>query len=265
MVEPGIYYDIPAKEYHKIPALNSGRYLPLSKSPAHAMTPKEQTPAMKFGGDYHCAQLESDRYEAEYAVPPKIDKRTKSGKLDWAAWQRENEGKEYISQEDHDDIKTMCAAVNAHETASLLLRRGKSEVSVFWHCPKTGVLCKARPDYWREEACIVPDLKTTINAAPEAFSKTVANFFYHLQAAHYLEGMEIATGKQHSWAWIVVEKKPPHGVVVYEPDPELLYVGQERMRPLRELYAECTRTGDWPCYSQGITQISLPRWALRNI
>ena len=264
-MRPGVYYNMTGEEYRGIEALNAGKYLPLSKSPAHCQVPAEETPAMRFGAAYHCAILEPHRYAGDYAVAPKIDKRTKAGKLVWAQWQEENDGKAVISQEDADTIGSMAEVLKSHETASLLLSRGQKEVSLFWQCPHTGILCKARLDSWDGENAIIPDLKTSNNAAPQAFQKSVANYFYHLQAAHYLEGIIELTDTGHSWTWIVQEKNAPYAVAVYEPDAEMLYVAREMMRPLRDLYAQCLRSGVWPGYSEGIKEVSLPRWAIQNI
>ena len=67
-----------------------------AKSPNHYLqyVNKEhtETPAMVLGSLTHCLVLEPERFAAKFAVAPKVDRRTNSGKALWAAFEHESEG-----------------------------------------------------------------------------------------------------------------------------------------------------------------------------
>ena len=83
--------------------------------------------------------------------------------------------------------------------------------------------CRARPDALDPNGLIV-DLKTSQDASPDAFARTAATFKYHLQAAWYIDGLHAAgvTPEQTAFAFVVIEKTPPHSVGTYVLDAESL-------------------------------------------
>ena len=177
-------------------------------------------------------------------------------------WTENNPGRIVLSPEVWDQLHAMRDAVHNHPAAHALLTSvpGEAEKSVYWIDPITGVLCRCRPDWWRED-WIIPDLKTTDDASPEGFAKSIANWRYDVQAAFYMDGIEQATGKRpKSFVFIAVEKKPPYGVGVYVLDSDSLELGRAQYQHDLRIYAECVRTGEWPGYGDKIQTISLPAW-----
>jgi hypothetical protein len=82
---------------------------------------------------------------------------------------------------------------------------------------------------------------------------------YHVQAAHYLNGLEA-----EKFIFIAVEKSYPFAVAVYELDASaLLEGGSLAFRDLRRI-ATCRGLDEWPGYSQEITTLSLPMWAYND-
>jgi hypothetical protein len=99
-------------------------------------------------------------------------------------------------------------------------------------------------------------VKTTEDASPAGFARSVATFRYHVQAAHYLAGTQ---GKR--FVFIAIEKKAPFAVAVYELDPVSLEVGEiARMADLLT-YQMCDSSGQWPGYGNEIAPLTLPSWA----
>lgn len=179
-----------------------------------------------------------------------------------AEWTENNPGRIVLSPEVWDQLHAMRDAVHNHPAAHALLTSvpGEAEKSVYWIDPTTGVLCRCRPDWWRDD-WIIPDLKTTDDASPEGFAKSIANWRYDVQAAFYMDGIEQATGKRpKSFVFIAVEKKPPYGVGVYVLDSDSLELGRAQYQHDLRIYAECVRTGEWPGYGDKIQTISLPAW-----
>lgn len=179
-----------------------------------------------------------------------------------AEWTGNNPGRIVLSPEVWDQLHAMANAVHSHPAAGALLTGcpGEAEKSVYWNDATTGVLCRCRPDWWRDDNVIV-DLKTTEDASPEGFAKSMANYRYDVQAAYYLDGVQAATRKRpKAFVFIAVEKKPPYGVGVYVLDSDSLELGRAQYQHDLRIYAECVRTGEWPGYGDKIQTISLPAW-----
>lgn len=179
-----------------------------------------------------------------------------------AEWTENNPGRIVLSPEVWEQLHAMAAAVHAHPAAHALLTSvpGEAEKSVYWKDPTTGVLCRCRPDWWRDD-WIIPDLKTTDDASPEGFAKSMANWRYDVQAAFYIDGIEAATGKRpKAFIFIAVEKKPPYAVGVYKLDSESEELGRLQYQHDLRVYAECLANDNWPGYGDKIQTINMPAW-----
>lgn len=179
-----------------------------------------------------------------------------------AEWLQNNSERTVLSQEQWDQLHAMRDAVMAHPAANALLTGcpGKAELSVYWVDPVTGVLCRCRPDWWRDDDLLV-DLKTTDDASPEGFAKSIANWRYDVQDPMYQDGVQLATGrKPRGFVFIAVEKKYPHAVGVYVLDDESRELGRAQYRADLARYAECQANDTWPGYGDKIQSISVPAW-----
>jgi exodeoxyribonuclease VIII len=251
-------------EYHSLPAVSKSHLDLIARSPRHywhrylnpEAVPPEPTPAMVVGSAVHTRALEPDRYELEYAVAPAIDRRTKAGKEAWEAFQADAKGKTVLTAEQHELSAAVAAAVREHPAAALVLGKpGACEQSYQWTDETTGEVCKCRPDWLSECGRLVVDLKTTDDASPAAFQRSVQKFRYHVQAAWYLRGLGA-----EQFVFIAVEKAPPYLVGVYVATPEMVAAGgRVADRDLARL-AECRAANAWPGYGDEIQPIDLPRW-----
>jgi hypothetical protein len=261
----GVFYGLAATQYHEAEALSASGGRKLRQSPLHYRlmrdTANVPTPAMEFGMVVHACVLEPDA-PACYAVAPKVDKRTTAGKADWAAFAQANAGRIILSQADADRAQACIAAVRAHPGAARLLDGAKTEVSLFWTDAKYQVPCKCRWDGLNRGGGF--DLKTTQDASPDAFARTIASYEYHAQAAHYISGTEhVMNESPRFFVFIAVESEPPHGVACYLLPSNAILAGQHLVAIALERYAEALASGKWKGYSELIESIELPRWALR--
>jgi exodeoxyribonuclease VIII len=270
-MEPGIYKDISNEDYHRGPGLSASGLKLLAQSPSHFKgSVREETPAMRIGTALHTAVLEPDRFADEYVAAPDIDRRTKAGKEAWA--ELEQSGKLVLSAKEYGDACGMAEAIRRHSIAVSLVSGGMAERSVYWECTavvadavgeeEVPFLCKARPDYIRplSKGHLVVDLKTTPDARD--FERSAYSLGYHLQAAHYRSGLNSTPyGAPKSFVFVVVEKTPPYGVMVYDASQEFLNRGHDENTALYSLYAKCLKTGSWPGYEEKIQILSLPKWA----
>jgi len=216
------------------------------------------TPALEFGKMFHHLVLERDTFDQFYVTdePLKLlNLRTKDGKQAKADFQAENEGKVIITEEDFRVAEEMYSVIYSNRVASALLSQGRPEMTVRWKDGQ-GCKCKARADWLRDNGVIV-DLKTTADASPREFAKSVANFRYDVQDAHYKKGFGV-----ENFVFLAIEKKPPYLVAIYELDDQ----AKQRGSMLRERdinrYLHCLEKDEWPGFSETIESLSLPNWSL---
>lgn len=252
-------------EYHSHPAIGKSGLDLINRSPAHyyAAARREPSKAMALGSAVHAAILEPTVFEAEYLCLSVNDRRTAAYK-DAA---KNHPADRILTGTENDTVKAIRAAVLAHPLAAQLLSQpGKAEVSLFARDPVTGVEVKARPDFLTDDGYII-DLKTSRDASPAEFSRSIYNYRYHVQAAWYADVYEWATCKPCAgFTFIVVESDLPHNVQVYQLDDISTGIGRSEYRRNLNTYAECLATGIWPGYSApGLRPelIALPDWAMR--
>jgi hypothetical protein len=249
------------EQYHADPAISASHLHAVAASPYHYwsrfLNPDrpvvEPTAAMRLGSLVHCAVLEPDELSKRYAVAP--DRRTKDGKATAALLAAS--GIEAVSAADMELALAMAASVRSHQAAAELLRDGVAEQSFWWDDVDTGLRCKCRPDWYYGTTLV--DLKTTTDASPRGFAKSVANWRYHVQQAHYMAGTFA-----ERFVFIAVEKTYPYAVGVYELDTTAMDAAETTRRNNLQTIADCRAINEWPGYSQGIQNLSLPGWALSD-
>ena len=258
-------------DYHRHSAVSKSHLDQIVKSPLHywaryldpnRVTP-EPTPAMAIGSAVHTHVLELDTWDARYVTAPDgIDRRTKAGKAEWDAFQTAATGRTVLAKADAQLVMRMGHSVFAHPAAAMLLAMpGKAETTHMWTDQATGLRCKCRPDWLTDDGSLIVDLKTTEDASPLGFRKSIANFRYFVQASWYLDGVQHATGKRpDQFIFLCVEKKPPFACAVYAADAEMIQVGAEAAARDLDVLATCKQANAWPGYSDQVETISLPPW-----
>jgi exodeoxyribonuclease VIII len=211
-----------------------------------------------------------------------------------AEWLANNGHRTVLEPEEWDQLHRMRDAVMAHPAARALLTAvpGRAEQSVYWVDEETGELCRCRPDFWREDGLIV-DVKTTEDASPAGFAKSVANWRYHVQHPYYVDGVNAAlkqSKRKPSWmkadkvrgfVFLAVEKSAcvvngvAKGVAVYvldeddailtEAGEKVPYIssvtlGRNLYRDALRKYAACNRSGVWPGYGEKIQPLRVPAY-----
>ena len=270
----GVIPDMSNRDYHMARGCNNSLLNAMNKSPAHCHAlylsddaPKrEATPAMKAGTLAHTAILEPDTLATRYAVQPAgVDSRTKEGK-EFAAC---NAGLTIITEAQMETAKAQRAAVLAVPELADLLATGAAEQSAFWRDPATGRMCKCRPDWVHtlpDGRVILLDVKTTADASPGEFAKTIWNYGYHRQAAWYTTGWQAASGTEvAAFIFAAVCGTYPAIAAAYMLDEDALAQGEEECAELLEQYAACLKSNVWPGYGSGVQVLSLPRWAQRSM
>ena len=255
----GLYRDMPASDYYRLPRVSKSALDKLARSPAHMRAPSvEETRAMRIGKALHALALEGI---APLVRPEFSGKGSVAARAEWDA---AHEGQTIISEDEAAQVHGMAAHIAMHPVAGPALRRadGIAEVSILWTCEQTGALCKSRLDWLLPG--IILDVKTTADARPDAFARSVATYRYEVQAAFYLQAAASAGVPAEHFIFVVVENAPPYAVALYQLDDAALEQGRRLYLRDLETYQRCAERDEWPAYPTDIQTLSLPRWAYRG-
>ena len=254
------------QEYRAAPGVNKSTLWEMRKSPAHYKYlldhPAADTPALRFGRALHAAVLTPTAYKRDFRIAPDVDKRTKSGKEVYAAWLDSlPAGAEEISAEDARIITEMVKSIKGNTEAMNLLRKTRREMPLFWADQLTGLKCKCRVDAYNGSFAV--DLKTTTDASSRAFQRDAIKYGYHVQAAHYLDGIRAAKGMTPDWFFITIEKAEPYAVHIFKVSDQFIEYGEYIRDELLQKLKRCIETDSWTGYLA--ERIDAPEWALDEV
>lgn len=278
----GLIKDMSNDDYHRGPGISKSHLDKIAKSPAHYWAayidpnrePSEPTAAMRMGTLIHTAVLEPDTLSARTIIAPEgIDRRTKDGKAAWAAFQIEAAGREIITADENTLLTRIQDRVLNHPIAGKLLSDGVAEQSFFskrviqtmnydtGQIIEREEILKCRPD-WMTNNGVMVDLKSTDDASPDGFGRSVVNYRYYIQAPWYCDILEEIYGEPPSaFVFIAVEKTWPHAVGVYFATQDQIEIGRDHyQKDLRQIVTS-KATNWWPDFSSTEAQpIKLPGW-----
>ncbi len=171
-------------------------------------------------------------------------------------------GRHVLSELDWRITKAITYRIQKHPAASQLLQQGKSEQSIFWTDKETGVKCKGRLDWLAngDVSSVILDLKSTQDASPEGFQRSISKYRYHVQAAMYLDGTKELGFDPDAFIFAAWEKHSPYASALYYATPEMLEIGRKEYKRLLKIYAKCLETDKWEGYSGEIQPINLPEY-----
>jgi exodeoxyribonuclease VIII len=245
-----------------LPGVSQSELKPILDCPARyrfgLSAPRKPSPAMETGKLIDHLVFGSP---FNYRVSPYDDFRTK----DAQAWKAAAiaDRVSIFKEPEMALARTMVAALQADPTCAMLLATGKSQVAMV--DDETGpVPRKALVDWMPEELVALVDLKTSEDASPSAFARSVIQFGYDFQAAWYVDLFLAITGETPDFVWIVQEKDPPHLIATYKADAPTLARGRARYQRAIATWQTCNANGSWPSYTAGITDLTLPAWAVER-
>lgn len=268
----GSVANLPDDIYHSLPYVSSSQLKYLHKtSPAHfkakfidkTIRPEEPSYAMKLGTAVHSMILTPDLFKKNIYIAQKIDARTKEGKEAKLQMERESFDKTVIYEADLPALIGMDASVKRNKPAQSVMDETLKELSLFWKCPGTGLMMKARIDAVNTEYLI--ELKTTKSAQPKMFESTAFNLNYDLSLAHYLEGCRNVLHTKPNSYFVVVESEAPYVSQTFLATDDFISVGHAKWLDAIMLLSRCYETKTWPGYSdenvEPILMLNPPKWA----
>jgi exodeoxyribonuclease VIII len=272
MAENSIIEDLKNEDYHAHEAISNTNLSWLSDySPRHLKVwkweeepPPATDPQIK-GIGIHCLTLESEEvYLSKFAVWTGKQKRGKA----FDEFLLEHEGKYIITKTVDEEIRCTREGVFRHPMARKLIEAAK-RVECSYFTELHGIKCKARPDLETIHDALV-DLKSTQNARPDVFAKSIENYSYDRQAAFQHDVVARTRGQEYldvntrPYYWIAVESKSPHEVSVLQAVPDMIHYGRIAYVQLLEVIHNCMILDSWPGYSQRIELAHYPRWSKKG-
>ena len=241
-------------DYYAVPSLSHSRLKEIRHSPGHFRwkydNAEPATDAMNLGSLVHAMVLEPHTVDRAFVASPKFDRRTKAGREGYA---------KFIEH-----ASLMTEAVRAHPHAGGLvdnvIAHGTAEKEFYW-TDERGIDRKAKVDgmVMGPDGCdFVLDLKTTMDASPDGFRKSITKFCYGTQMAYYCEA---AKPLQSRAMIIAVSKTPPFGVGLYRFGEDAIARGKMVVDKWLDLYKQCVEYDAWPTYWDA-QDVSIPDWFL---
>lgn len=267
----GIHPNTPEAVYRAWPCVNQSllqRGLPSryrGGSPAHMLhylrTPTEPTDAMELGTALHAALLEPDLFTDKVTVLTETrGRRSNDDKAWWAEVEAANAGKVILTPDEWGRVVGMVKRLRAHPKLRRVLNTtGENEAAAVWTDPETGLQCKARIDRFVPKVALL-DVKTSRNASPEGFAKSMLDFGYHRQAAFYEWGYQVVTGEATPMVFAVVESEAPFEPALHMPDEDAIAVARMQNAAVLRRYARAVETNQWEGYGRSVHPASVPKW-----
>ena len=218
----------------------------------------KQTKAMADGTAVHAFFLERDKFDTDFVIKP-ADMRlnTKAGK----EWAQEHQSKIIIDSELGDNLFEMEKSFMDSPAKLIHDIKGQTELSYFWDDLGT-IKGKCRPDWISDDGEIVVDVKTTTDASPRGFQKSISNWGYHLQLGWYLRGLRKLGLPAEQFIFIAIEKTPPFCVGVYRADQDMINFAMKELDQLMPEIQTAMVSNEFPDYTPEITSIGLPPWMI---
>lgn len=278
VLKPGIYFNLDDATYRKDPALNYSAMKDLLESEClywhHSALnpdwePKSPSEEQELGTAVHTLLLEPDRFSEKYYVVP---------------GQSFEKGKKSIRRGDYLAMVEMVNNFSVLSEALPIMNDGASEVVIVWEDPDTGILCKAKHDYFSPYWSM--DYKSTDSISASFIQRSFSKFGYNIQNFHYVESrkcvremlkqkqagvygadtpelknmvLSFMDSQDDSFVFVVAMKKPPYAVRGVTLDEETMFRGAKDSKDAIKLYCnklEEHGVAKWPAVEPVILEFN---------
>jgi exodeoxyribonuclease VIII len=258
-------HNISNEDYHAASGISRSKLLLMDKSPYHfwyevysgVAEKKDPSPSMNVGSAFHTLLLEPELFAQEFAVAPKMDRRTTAGKEQYNKFMELSEGKIVLTDDQYAKASVMANHIKQHEIVTTLLDDSVFEQSIFWTDKETGIQFKSRPDIWSSK--MVVDLKTTADASIHGFTRSALNYGYYLQAGMAFEACKAIGKPFEMFVILAAEKEAPYVPAVLIMDQEALKFGIAQFHSYKTRLKICLDSNKWPGYP--VQELKVPSYA----
>lgn len=220
-------------QYHSDKGISASGLKEISKNSVyHYLNRKPfESSSMHFGTAVHAAILEPDTfYDIYYPMPEIGDLRKKENKALKIEAEEKSKGKICLTYYDHKRIKSILDNFKKNKLAQQYC---KGEIELSHYGSYDNVPIRVRPDVMNHVQDFIADVKTTQDASPKGFRSAVYKYNYHLQAAFYMDMLEI-----NEFKFICCEVNHPYTVVVHTLDDDFIQLGRKLWQQAFEDYKQ---------------------------
>jgi len=253
--------------YDEIPALRASDLVHYLDCPARYKYEREnrkESPALLRGQLVHAMVFEADEVDLRFAaMPDGIDRRTKAGKEEHAAFIAANANRAIVDSATWAECLEISLAVRSFDNedlrAALASDHALREHALTWTDERTGIACKCKLDLFHDG--IAWDLKTCRDARGFRFKHACVQYAYHVKAAFYLRGLRANGYQGNRWVWIAANAKAPRFIQLHSLTNTDREQADAIIDDILDMHAECERTGNFYAYDTKITDLSMPAYA----
>ena len=256
--------DLSNEDYHAAEGISSSDVKMVhSKSVAHWKNKQyKASPILDTGTAIHAFVLEADIADKLVVRGPE----TRRGKA-WTEAKEEADsmGAVLLTEADYDLARQVADSVLMEPRVMRMLDDPSclKEKSIFNDCPQTGLRIKCRPDAVLPTR-VVLDLKTTQDASPYGFAKSVRSYGYDLQSYFYvmacnLEGLDV-----QQFAFIAVEKEPPYAVALHTINQDYMNWAKGQVQLTLDQIKKAQDSGKFTTGWPDVNVITKPAWLSDN-
>lgn len=203
----------------------------------------EQERHLAIGSAIHEMVLEPHQFHQNFFVYPKIDKRTKEGRIAYEQFLIESKGKTLLSDEEMELVAIASAESMKNDTLIELMRDSYRELSCYTIDEKTGIKIKLRPDNLCKKKSTIVDLKTCLDASYYGFKRSVETYQYYISAALYADFLN-----RENYVFCAIEKQEPYQTSLFSIDDEYMERGRKAYRLALDLMKWCYDNKYFPDY-----------------
>lgn len=177
------------------------------------------------GSALHEYIMEREKFNNNFIISPKFDRRKKQGKIDYEEFVLKAQGRTIINIEEMDMIKQMSVNIKMNKTFMEFFEGSDYEVSCYTKDDNTGLDLKLRPDILPINKSAIIDIKSCLDSSPNKFKGDVHSYGYALSAAYYMDFI----GKEN-YVFAAIEKNPPYQSSMYVLSDEIIDYGRHQYR-----------------------------------
>ena len=264
-----------ASDYYKSRRMSVSKLKCLAKDPVEfRMRYVDDPPTLKdtesdeftYGSALHCLFLEPHLFDEEFAVAPKMDRRTKAGKEQHEQFVAQLGKRKMIEIDMYEEVVAAVQQMRAQPLLNAMMGATTQEwIERAIEFDLHGIAFQCKPDVVIPAANLILDLKTVRDCRPEKFKYQVADLGYHLQAATYRQALHMLTGEWYRFIFVVIEKRTPatsqmpFRIAFYELDSDSIERGSMEIHSLIQDYSARKDSGDWSIpFCEDIQSLQIP-------
>lgn len=226
---------------------------------------EEPTKAQLFGSAFHEFILQPELFEQHYfCLDKEYDKRTKEYKE--LVSSQDISARQILDFKDFATFEAMRRNLMDYMVYDVPeswkeLTEGKVDIETPLFFAFNEVECKMMPDVINFSQSRIIDLKTIDKIESESqLLKHIWNMNYFIQAAHYVNGLDLLRGIIAEFYFVFCEKNPPYEVAIVKCSDELIEYGYRETIDLIDKYKNYLQTKETQAFNQIITA-GVPAWA----